>query len=59
MELPVAQLVRNLPAFYGNMKVHYHIHKSLFVVRILNLMNPVYTLPLYSLMMHFNIICRG
>jgi hypothetical protein len=39
-KLIVYQLFNKFPAFYGKMKVHYHVHKNLPLSQI----NPVYIL---------------
>jgi hypothetical protein len=47
---------QEIPCPLQDLKVHYHIHKSLQMAPLLGLMNPVQTLPLYFFIIHFNII---
>jgi len=50
------QLVKKFPAFYGNRRVHYHIHKCPSPVSILSQFDPVHTPTSHFLKIHLNII---
>jgi len=55
-KLIVAKLVKKFHAFYGTRRLIYCVHKILSLDPLLSQLNPVHTLALYVLKMHFNII---
>jgi hypothetical protein len=49
---------QELSSILRNPTVHYHVHKSPPLVRILSQINPIHTVPSYLSKIHFNIAHR-
>jgi len=47
-KLIVAQLIKKYPAFFMDLKVHHHVHKSPPLDPILSQLNPVHPIDPYS-----------
>jgi hypothetical protein len=47
-KLPIVQLLKNFPALYGKPKVHYRVHKSPPLDRILSQIDPIHTIHTIS-----------